>query len=74
MPLSHHGLEGSHLILQLAVLLSNPRSHTRGLLQLVLNGDLLLPSYVTFLVGLVTLTKSTLALKVDRVKIGLKLF
>jgi hypothetical protein len=45
-----------------------------GLLQLVLSGDLLPSSCVTFLAGLVTLTKSTLTLKADRVKIGLKLF
>jgi hypothetical protein len=74
MPLGHRGPEGSHLRLQLAVLLGNPRSHTRGLLQLVLHGDLLLSSCVTLLAGLVTLAKSTLALKVDRVKIGLTVF
>jgi hypothetical protein len=74
MPLSHHGLEGSHLRLQLVVLLSNPTSRTRGLLQLVLRGDLLLASYVTLLVSLITLNKSTLTIKADRVKISLKLF
>jgi hypothetical protein len=72
--LGHHGSEGSHLRLQLAVLLGNPRSHTRGLLQLVLRDDLLSPSYVTLLAGLVMLTKSMLALNADKVKISLKLF
>jgi hypothetical protein len=69
MPLGHRGPEGSHLRLQLAVLLGNPRSHTRGLLQLVLRGDLLSLSCVRLLAGLITLAKSTLVLKVVRVKI-----
>jgi hypothetical protein len=73
-PLSHRGSERSHLRLQLAVLLGNPRSHTRGLFQLILSGDLLPPRYITLLAGLVTLTKSMLALKTDGVNIGLKQF
>jgi hypothetical protein len=72
-PLSHHNPEGFHFRLQLAVLLSNPRSYTCGLLQLVLNYDLLPLSYVTLLAGLVMLTESTLARKADEIKIGLKL-
>jgi hypothetical protein len=76
MPLGHHGPEGPHLGLQLAVLLGNPRSHMCSLLQLVLHGNLLPPSYVAQLVSLitlVTLAKSMLVLTADRVKIGLKL-
>jgi hypothetical protein len=45
-----------------------------GLFQLVLGGDLLLPHYITLLAGLVMLIESTLALKADIIKIGLKLF
>jgi hypothetical protein len=56
------------------VLLGNLRSHLRGLLQLVLRDNLLPLRYITLLVGLIMFTKSMLALKVDRVKIGLKLF
>jgi hypothetical protein len=74
MPLSHRSSERSHLRLQLVVLLGNPRSRTRGLLQLVLRSDLLPPSYVALSAGLITLTKSTLVLKADRVKIDLKPF
>jgi hypothetical protein len=72
--LSHRGPEGSYLRLQLSVLLGNLRSHAHGLLQLVLHGDLLPLSCVTLLASLATLTESTLALKANRVKIGLKLF
>jgi hypothetical protein len=71
--LGHRGSEGSHLGLQLAVLLDNLRSSKCSLLQLVLCGNLLPPSYVALLASLVTLAESMLTLTADKVKIGLKL-
>jgi hypothetical protein len=73
MPLGHCGSEGHHLELQLVVLLSKLRGHTRSLLHLVLCSVLLPPSYVALLVSLIMLTKSMLALMVDRFKLGLEL-
>jgi hypothetical protein len=73
MPLGHHGSEGLHLRLELAVLLSKLRGCTYTILHLVRCGVSLLLSYDALLVSLAMFTNTMLTLMVDGSKLRLEL-